>query len=436
MSFTNYIDVPDYAALIEKINAYSNLQQEYGAEGVAQVLATAEKSLQEAIEKLKALPIDQELSKKEPNDYASITALRPAQGGKFQRSIDAESYRKRLAGAFVGRIAGCILGAATENWEIQKMLELAERNDDDFPLTDYWTYVPDPYAKRYIVSPREDYTKPKMKEAPADDDIIYTILGMLAMEEHGLNLTTKEIGETWVKYLTMGYSAEEAALNNLKAGIDSSLAGETDNPYCEWIGADIRCDPWAYVMPGQPEKAAALAYQDAYLSHRRQGIYGAMYFAAAISAAFVLDDPVEALHIALNEIPAECQLAKVVKWALDISPQVKDYKDARALIDENFPGMGKVHTLNNACLTIFGITIGKTDYSKVISQTMAMGLDNDCTAATAGSIVGAVVGIDNISEHWYKPFNNKIRSYLNGPDYFEIDDVIERFIKLTADRLN
>ena len=82
-------------------------------------------------------------------------------------------------------------------------------------------------------------------------------------------------------------------------------AAELENPYLNWIGADIRSDPWGYAAPGWPEKAAEIAYRDAYVSHRRNGIYAAMYFSAAISAAFTVNDPVDALKIGLEEIPAE-----------------------------------------------------------------------------------------------------------------------------------
>ncbi|MHC4873649.1 MAG: ADP-ribosylglycohydrolase family protein, partial [Planctomycetota bacterium] len=79
-----------------------------------------------------------------------------------------------------------------------------------------------------------------------------------------------------------------------------------------------------------------------------------------------------------------------------------------------------MHTINNACLTIWGITIGGTDFTRVIGETVAMGLDNDCTAATAGSIVGAVVGKKGIPVCWYKNFNNTIHSYLTGKKRFSI----------------
>ena len=183
------------------------------------------------------------------------------------------------------------------------------------------------------------------------------------------------------------------------------------------------------MAPGWPERAAAMAHADAYVSHRRQGIYGEMFFAAAIAAAFSLNDPVEALRIGLTEIPRDCALAKAARWALRVSPDIKDYKQARAAMEEKFKGMHKVHTINNACLTIWGITIGGTDCTKVIGATVAMGMDNDCTAATTGSIVGAVVGKKGIPRYWYKNFNNTIHSYLIGKRRFSISGVLRRFEK-------
>ena len=65
--------------------------------------------------------------------------------------------------------------------------------------------------------------------------------------------------------------------------------------------------------------------------------------------------------------------------------------------------------------------------TKVISEIVAMGMDNDCTAATAGSIVGAIVGKKGIEPHWYKSFNNIVDSYLLEVGEMKIDDVLNRF---------
>jgi ADP-ribosylglycohydrolase len=152
-----------------------------------------------------------------------------------------------------------------------------------------------------------------------------------------------------------------------------------------------------------------------------------MFFAAAIAAAFHADNIYDVFEYGLAQIPKDCLLAQDIRWAVEISESIKDYKDARNAVDARFGDMSKVHTNINACLTIFGLTIGGNDFTKVIGQTVAMGYDNDCTAATAGSIFGALYGIDKIPLHWYKNFNNKVLTYINGHPEFQIDDLIKRF---------
>jgi ADP-ribosylglycohydrolase len=440
--------IPEFNKLTEALTLYAQLKAGHGAKGIARPLAKAERALRESLRELKALPADRRLAKEEPNSLQAIRRLRrwPHAGGmahgrheaarlrspgprRLWTSFKPEVYRDRLAGALLGRMAGCTLGAPVELWPISRMQALAEENGEDFPPTDYWSYVPDPKELRYEMSPREVYTRGKMSGVPVDDDIVYTLLGLLIAEEHGPGFTTEDVGAAWIKYLPYACTAEEVALKNLKKGIPAIHAGARNNPYCEWIGADIRADPWGYMAPGWPERAAEMAYRDAFLSHRRQGIYGEMFFAASIAAAFAVDDPVEALRIGLTEIPGNCELQKAVRWALRVAPEIKDYKQARQAVEARCKGMHPVHTINNACLTVWGITIGGMDFTRVIGETVAMGLDNDCTAATAGSIVGAVVGKHGIPANWTRGFGDTIHSYLIGRRRFSIRDVLRRFEK-------
>ena len=426
-----YPKLPDIEKITEKIKLYAQLKSEYGASDVKCILAETEKSLKHLLLKLKKLPIDKQLAKKEPNNLESIKALRPCGPRRLSESFDENAYMNRLEGALLGRMIGCTLGAPVEFWTIEKMAALAQENGDDFPPTDYWSYVPEPAKQRYNSNRGkiEQYTRHKLNGVPVDDDIAYTLLGLLIAEDYGLEFSTEDVGKAWLKYLPFACSAEDMTLQNLQAGIPAHKSALKNNPYCEWIGADIRSDPWGYMAPGCPERAAGMAYRDAYISHRRQGIYGEMFFAATISAAFNVDDPVEAIRIGVTEIPRECALAKAVKWALQNSHKIKNYQQARAAVDEKFAGMHGVHTINNACLTIFGLTIGGRDFTRVIGETVAMGLDNDCTAATAGSIVGAVIGQKGIAEYWHKNFNNTIYSYLINKEKFTINNILKRFAK-------
>ena len=418
----------DFGKLYQ-LGQWLKLKTEQGAGDLQRIVDEVHRVIEKKIEEVGSLPDNPDLEEREPDDLSTIRSKRPGGARRIWDSLPENEYRRRLQGALFGRFAGCVLGSPVEKNSVESMKSWADYIGDEFPPVDYWYRVDRPSEVRYAVSLREDFSREKLRTVPSDDDIGYTILGLLILEECGQDFTTADVGKMWRKYLVRecSYTAERKAYDNMSRGINASDAGEVDNYDRQLIGADIRCDPWAYSAPGWPEKAAERAYQDAFLSHRRNGIYGAIYFAAAISAAFTLDDPVEALHIGLEEIPAECLLAREVKWALNESDNIKDYLVANEAVNARYAGMNSVHTINNAVLTVWGITIGKTDFTKVISQTVAMGYDNDCTAATAGSITGAAIGIENIPAHWYKPFNNRVKIYLQGKNDFELDDLVNRF---------
>jgi ADP-ribosylglycohydrolase len=425
----NYPKIPNLKHEIEQLELYSQLKHEYGARAIEPILKRAHRELRAAVAQLQRLPLDRALAQQEPNGLKQIQKLRPSGPRRIWQKFEPRAYADRLEGALIGRMAGCTLGAPVEFWDIEKMEDLARENKTDFPPTDYWTRVPEPFKLRYGLSPREAYTRGKMDGVPTDDDIVYTLLGLLIVERYGPDFSVENVGKAWLDYLPHACTAEREALANLKAGVPAMKAGEKNNPYCEWIGADIRADPWGYLAPAWPEKAAAMAWRDAYISHRRNGIYGEMYFAAAIAAAFAVADPVEALIIGLSEIPIDCAFSRGVRWALEVAPEIRDYRQARDAVEKHFVGMHRVHAINNACLTIFGITIGGTDFSRVIGETVAMGMDNDCTAATAGSIVGAVVGKAGIPERWRCRFNNTVHAYLIKKPTFRIDDLLKRFAR-------
>ena len=422
-----YPEIPNGEGILRQIVEYGRLKHEYGSKGVAAVLGRCERGLREALAEIKRLPVDESLAGAEPDELGAIRQLRPRGRRRMWEGLDGARYRDRLEGALLGRFAGCTLGAPVEFWSIERMRNLARENGQAFPPEEYWKRVPDPHVLRYGLSRREAYSQAGMKGVPVDDDLAYTLLGLLIVEEFGPEFDVEEVGRAWLKYLPMACTAEKVALAHLRDKVPAWKAAEKDNPYCQWIGADIRSDPWGYMAPGFPEKAAEMAYNDAYVSHRRNGLYGAMYFAAVIAAAFAVDDPVEALRMGLSEIPGQCGMAKAVRWALRTAGRIKDYEQARAAVERKFKGMSGVHTINNACLTIWGVTVAGRDLSRAIGETVAMGMDNDCTAATAGSIVGAVVGKKGVDRRWYARFDNTVHSYLIGKRRFTISGLVKRF---------
>lgn len=423
-----YQDFQDVRQSLDLITAYSALALENGCsadalEGIKQALDSA---VSESLEQFRAIEKQSQESAVEPNDYDRIAAL--CEGGNEAQAV--ENYRDKLTGAILGRFSGCTLGVPVEGMDIWNMQHMARDFGMSFPLKQYWTKVERPWGLAFNTDERALFTQSGMHGVPVDDDITYPILCLLIMETYGKDFTTADVGEYWKEHLKEACTAELAALNNLKAGIPASEAAEHNNPYSQWIGALIRADAFGWVCAGDPHTAARLAYRDAYLTHRRNGIYGEMLYAAIVAASFTVTDPLDAVRIGLREIPTTCALYADMQWALETAPSITDYLSARKAVDERFAGMHAVHTNNNACLIVFALKTGAGSHTKTISDAVAMGLDNDCTAATAGSIIGAIVGRGGIDPVWTDGFGDEVRTYIKGSEQLSLSGLIDRYIAL------
>lgn len=423
-SYQNFEQAQKKLAMIE---AYAALKTEFGANDTVDRFRKKVDCIMEELEKeVISIPVDPVLEACEPDEYEIILG----QCDLGNKAKPVTNLRNRLMGAVYGRFAGCLLGVPVEGMSIEAMQKLAEIAHMPYPPESYWEIVDRPLDYQYNRDKRENYSLSKMNGVAVDDDITYTILGLLIMETYGFEFTTEDVGEYWKNHLSYACTAEYAALENLRRGIPAKQAALYNNPYIQWIGADIRADGFAYAAAGNPHLAAHMGYKDAYLSHRRNGIYGEMFWAAAEAAAFTETDPIEAIKIALREIPRQCALHLDVEWALKVGPSIKNYKEARKAVDERFGAMSAVHTNNNACLTIFGLMLGEGNFTKTISNTVAMGMDNDCTAATAGSVIGAIVGSQGIDPVWTQAFHDEVRTYIYGAETLSLENVVSRFERL------
>ena len=400
---------------------------------VEKLCAGMRRELVEAVERAPAIA-------DEPSDLEAIRALRPRGPRNMAQAVDSNALEDKLMGAWLGRAAGCILGIPCEGMSKDDIRHAARGMGARYPLNNYWPLDPklrDRSAKHYGLTLRSSFLKDSIKYVGTDDDLTYTLLGLLILEDYGIDFTTADVGEAWVKYLPVACTAERVALDNLHKGVAADSCGEVDNPFVDWIGADIRSDPWAYAAPGCPEKAAEFAHRDAWISHRAAGIHGEMYFSAAIAAAFAVDDPVEALKIGLTEIPKNCRTAKAVKEALKWCAKDDDWDTTTGRMLAKYAGMSGAHTLNNAALTVAGLYYGEKDFGQTIALTVMGGVDTDCTGATAGSLLGAVLGAKHVrakARKWVAPLGAMAESYIIGRRWWRHEQIVRRFAKV-ADKV-
>ena len=401
---------------------YTNLRYEQDGRKPISILETPKEKWDDLINEYMISEVDDE---NEPNDLENII-----KNSNFEnKTYPYKDYENKLKGAILGRFIGCMLGSPVENWSIDAMEQFAKESNTSFPPTDYWNDVKDKENLHYKRDKKYLFTKDKMNCVVADDDVSYTILNAVVMKKYGKNFTSEQLANFWKEHLPYACTAEYASMIGFRRNQSIKQIVNT-NPYVELIGAAIRADVFGYVCPGDPYNAALLAYKDACISHKRNGIYGEMFLAACIAASFSVDNPLKAIKIGMNYIPKNSRLMKDLLWALSFEDKNLDYKKANKLISERFGHMNKVHTNNNICAIVFSLIIGQNDFDKTISNCIAMGYDNDCTGASVGSIIGAILTANSIDKKWYKPFNDEIHTYIRGYESLSIDNFIEMIKKI------
>jgi len=388
-------------------------------------------ALARLIKNAERLETEPGLDQLEPDTLKDIRSARMRGPRTLDLDLDEERLYDKMLGALLGRGAGCILGIPVEGMSRARIEVWARKIGQNYPLDGYWKETP--AHGHHYVEPIEHFLRGKITHIGSDDDLAYTILGLLILEECGLEFTTADVGRMWLKYLPMACTAEKVALDNLRAGVKPPRTAIKDNPYAEWIGADIRSDPWGYAAAGMPELAAELAYRDATLSHIKTGVYGAMFFSAAIAAAFVVDDPMECIRIGLTEIPKRSRLAQTIRQTVTWCRKDRNWAETHDRITRKFKGMNGVHTLNNAAVTVLGLYHGSGDFGKTICYTVMGGMDTDCTGATAGSLLGAMLGAKKLPARWVKPLGDTMTTYLKGKKRFRTSGFARRFTKAALD---
>jgi len=374
----------------------------------------------------------------EPSEREDILAAMP-DSAPAERPAERVIEDKIHAG-WLGRIAGCNLGKPVEwgtYWTSDRLkayLELAGA----YPLNDYIPLL-DPLPAGYELREewRENTTLGNVHGSARDDDIDYPILGLHLLERHGSALAPAHVAEAWLELLPFKqvYTAERAAYRNLVHVVALDQFASYHNPYREWIGAQIRGDIFGWTHPGDPRAAAALAYQDASLSHTENGIYGEMWSAALVSSAFVADSARDVVERSLQHVPPRSRLAEVIRDVLDQHAAGSSWEDALVRIQASYGHYSWVHTLNNAALVVAGLLWGDGDYARTVGLTVMGGWDTDSNGATTGSVAGVLLGTAGLPARFVDPLEDRTRSALFGFDNSRISDLAGRTIRLALDGL-
>ena len=394
---------------------------------------------------LQKLPKDPAFTYVQPNDLEGIRSERPS-GPRQLGSVAESELLDKLHGAWTGRSVGCALGKPVEGMGIRGQQGMIGRrairtyleNRNQWPL-DYYFSGADAGDDLRIHCPLSQRENIAFMEP--DDDIHYTLIALRVLEKYGPDFKWHNVASTWnssLPYYAICTAEAQAIMNYNNAvpriarsrWVTPEYTSTNRNPYREWIGAQIRADGWGYACAGNPELAAEFAYRDACWTHRANGIYGEMMFAAIMAAAFIVSDPVELVNIGLSEIPQNCKLAEACRAALSQVPACQDFHDFMDWVEAHYGDLNGVHTVNNALVVIGSVIFGQMDFHQSICSSVEGGWDTDCNGATCGSIVGAASGARGLNSSLVAPLNDTIRPSVIGFQEVSMSELAERTLKV------
>ena len=374
---------------------------------------------------------------KEPSGLSEIQAL--SEGEACEKT--APDYDK-IYGAWLGRCAGCLLGQPVEGWRRARINGLLKETGN-LPLRYYISSdIPEDIKQKYDVNDdKKAYGAEKtgwinnVSYMPEDDDTNYTLLALKLVETYGRDFTPDDAAESWLMNLPLLHlcTAERVAYINLAQSIFPPESASHRNPYREWIGAQIRGDLFGYICPGDMRTAADMAWRDASISHVKNGIYGEMWVSAMLAKAAVCGDVQEVIRSGMRQIPRESRLHAELSEMLRRFNAGETAEQAAAYILEKYDENSNhhwCHTISNAAIVALGLLWGEMEFARTMELCLTMGFDTDCNCATAGSVLGMMLGAEKLPKAWTDPLCDTVLSGVDGFGLVKISDMAERTVKL------
>jgi ADP-ribosylglycohydrolase/transcriptional regulator with XRE-family HTH domain len=365
---------------------------------------------------LLSAPLRPDFHYDEPEALEDIHRARPDGPRQAPVVITSNALYEKIHGAWLGRIAGCVLGRPLQmGWPKSKVVQYLQLAGS-YPLEDY---IPRLLSPPPGFDPKPDAAGAFLGEihgAPCDDDTDFTLLTLYTLETYGAGFQTTDVATVWLSHLPYFgiHTAERVAYRNLVWNVHPEQAGTFLNPEREYVGGRTRADLYGYTAPGKPELAAAQAFKDAALSHTKNGVYAAMFVAAMLAWAFVTDDLTEIVRVGLSEIPRNCRLADAVRTVLDgygdegDGDRGHDWELAYERLLLDYGAYAPIHALNNTVWVILALLYGGGDIGRALGLAVACGMDTGSNAASVGSVMGLLYSGKQVPARWVDPLEDTL----------------------------
>lgn len=244
------------------------------------------------------------------------------------------------------------------------------------------------------------------------DDIYMDLTFVEVFDRLGLDAPADSFA---MAFATAEYSlwhANQAARVNILKGIMPPESGHwLNNPHADCIDYQIEADFAGIMSPGMVNTASEISDRIGHIMNYGDGWYGGVYVGAMYSLAFISDDIEFIVKEALKTIPVESSFYQCINQTIESYYQhPDDWKKTWFMVEKNWSedvgcpdGVLRPFNIDakvNAAYIVIGLLYGNSDFYQTIDISTRCGQDSDCNPASAGGILGTVLGYENIPEFW------------------------------------
>jgi len=260
---------------------------------------------------------------------------------------------------------------------------------------------------------------------PPNDDLDLQVLWLHAIKDRGIFISSYDLAEEWVEHCWYYFNEYGRFLKNFIRGIEPPTSGWFDNEYFrESMGAPIRSEIWGFISPGNPDLAASYAEKDGILDHWKDAVWAEQFFAAIEASIFFENDINKLIDIGLNYVPENSKLRGVIELVRDCRRRGLDWKEARTEVLRKFGNPDFTSIYQNIGFILVALLWGEYDFGKTMLIALNSGYDTDCTCATAGAILGGILGAKKIPTKWKAPLKDEFEMGFKVPrESYKISDL-------------
>ncbi|QIG39376.1 ADP-ribosylglycohydrolase family protein [Microbacterium sp. 4R-513] len=250
------------------------------------------------------------------------------------------------------------------------------------------------------------YTPVPTEMIPNDDLDLQVLYAVKLAEQANPSVDRHWIADAWRRHVEFPWNEYGVGLRNLAEGLTPPHTGSFDNWFSCGEGAAIRSELWACLAAGDPDRAAAYAYEDACFDHAGDGIHAAVFLARMQALAFVVSDLDALIDCGLEGVPRDSELRRAVEMVRSLIASGANWIAAKEKVDAEFARDDFTDVRVNTAYVILGLLAG-ADFSERILITNNCGADTDSTTASLGALLG-IMDPSCIDERWLAPIGRDL----------------------------